>query len=155
MLRRYTARAEPLNAPMSRPSTLTVPLSTTSIAPATWSSVDLPDPERPVTATVAPVGMSTDTSAKASTGSPAPDRYVLLTDSKRTARSTDVSLFIGGEHGRKRPVRGEQQDGSGAGERDKRSPCSGRRSPRDDGPGQAERDSRSNQTDGAATDGTN
>src|SRR5580704_15744077 len=114
MLRRYTARAAPLSAPRSRPSTLTVPLSTTSIAPATCSSVDLPEPERPVTATVAPTSISTVTSASASTGNPAPDRYVLLTDSKRTAALTAVSLLIGSQHGRKRPVRGEEQNRRGA-----------------------------------------
>src|SRR5581483_9703062 len=73
------ARCASLRAVRSRPSTVIVPLSGTSIAPTRWSRVDLPEPDRPVTATVWPAGMSSVTSSSARTGMPDPVRYVLRT----------------------------------------------------------------------------
>ncbi len=63
IVRRNAARSRRKSAVTSRSPTRIVPASARSIAPITWSSVDFPEPDGPVTATTCPGSTESVTSS--------------------------------------------------------------------------------------------
>src|SRR5690349_18802930 len=94
---------------MRRPSTTIVPAVGVSRPPIRLSSVVLPEPDGPMSATKSPRGMSRSMPCSTSIVSP-PRRYVFVTPRISTRTFMDAGLLVGEPHRRTVLERGRRRD---------------------------------------------
>src|SRR5690242_9318144 len=94
---------------MRRPSTTIVPAVGVSSPPIRLSSVVLPEPDGPMSATKSPRGMSRSMPCSTSIVSP-PRRYVFVTPRISTRTFMDAGLLVGEPRRRTVPERGRRRD---------------------------------------------
>ena len=116
--RRNRVRVSSSSPVTERPPMATVPVVGSSRPASTWSSVDLPDPDRPVMAVIRPASMSRSIPRRAWTGAVSPPNVFVMprTDAAgvfcMVMSSVDVGSTVGIGRGRGHRLRGPYRGAS-------------------------------------------